>query len=129
MASFPVNPRYSKMLTLANQHNLLPYVISMISGLSVQELFIEGGEVKVKGPNDETETKVKCSQLRQSWVGHGNSLQLGDIMMILVALGAVEYEGDNALKFCEKFGIRYKAINEVKKLRKQLTNTGKLILN
>jgi len=123
MASFPVNPRYSKMLTLANQHNLLPYVISMISGLSVQELFIEGGEVTIKGPVDETETKVKCAQLRQSWIGHGNSLQLGDIMMILVALGAVEYEGDNAYKFCEKFGIRFKAINEVKKLRKQLTNT------
>ena len=69
------------------------------------------------------------------------------MMLILVAMGAVEYEQykhinskeksnkleyeknneyNNCIKFCEKYGIRYKAIVEARKLRKQLVNTGKL---
>ena len=41
MACFPVSPRYAKMLALAHQHNLLPYVVAVVSALSVQELFVE----------------------------------------------------------------------------------------
>ena len=61
---------------------------------------------------------------------------LGDLMLLLVAMGAVEYEqhvnNDNktnmetCMKFCEQYGIRYKAIIEARKLRKQLINTGEL---
>jgi ATP-dependent RNA helicase DHX37/DHR1 len=108
MACFPVNPRFSKMLTLANQHNLLAYVITMISGLSVQELLVED---------------PKYAQLRSTWVGTGESLKLGDIMTILIALGAADYEGVNSNKFCEQNGIRTKAIIETRKLRKQLTDS------
>ena len=50
MACFPINPRYSKMLTLASQQKsieggpnvILSYIICLISGLSVPELFIDG---------------------------------------------------------------------------------------
>ena len=48
IASFPINPRYCKMLTLASQQedrSILSYVICMISGLSVAELFIDGETV------------------------------------------------------------------------------------
>ena len=41
MASFPVSPRYGKMLSLGHQHSLLPYVITIVAALSVQELFEE----------------------------------------------------------------------------------------
>ena len=41
MACFPVSPRYGKMLALGHQHNLLPYVVLIVSALSVQELFVE----------------------------------------------------------------------------------------
>ena len=41
MACFPVSPRYAKMLALGHQHNLLPYVVVIVSVLSVQELFVE----------------------------------------------------------------------------------------
>ena len=40
MACFPVSPRYGKMLSLAHQHNLLPYVVALVAALSVQELFV-----------------------------------------------------------------------------------------
>lgn len=62
---------------------------------------------------------------------------LGDLMLLLVAMGAVEYEQhvnkdtsidanslDKCMKFCEQYGIRSKAIVEARKLRKQLINTG-----
>jgi ATP-dependent RNA helicase DHX37/DHR1 len=41
IASFPVAPRYGKMLSLGHQQNLLPYVVALVAGLSVQEVFIE----------------------------------------------------------------------------------------
>ena len=80
MACFPINPRYSKMLTLANQHNLLQYVITLISALSVQELFIDGDITLMPKNADNSITnkvKIKFSQLRQAWAGIGESLLLG----------------------------------------------------
>lgn len=39
MSHFPISPRYSKMLAYSYKE-LLPYVIAVISGLTVQELFL-----------------------------------------------------------------------------------------
>ena len=39
MARFPVAPRYSKMLTVAYEQDVLKYVIAIVAALSVQELF------------------------------------------------------------------------------------------
>ena len=36
MAQFPVSPRYSKMLSLGSQHDCLPYVVTLVSILSVK---------------------------------------------------------------------------------------------
>ena len=171
IASFPINPRYGKMLTLASQQDdksILSYVICLISGLSVPELFIDGETVIVKKEEDKpkpdkpinqkmslkeqqraeaerekekrasgSKLKIKYSQMRQAWlngVPGSNTMLLGDLMLLLVALGAVEYEqhqqvtsvskDENCIKFCEQYGIRYKAIVEARKLRKQLVNTG-----
>jgi len=41
MSQFPIAPRYAKMLTLGHQHNLLPYVVTAVAALSVQEVFVE----------------------------------------------------------------------------------------
>ena len=54
MASFPVSPRYAKMLSLGHQHNLLPYVVAIVSALSVQELFAESE----KSPSEEEVSNV-----------------------------------------------------------------------
>lgn len=42
-------------------------------------------------------------------------------MVLLKAVGACEYEGLSP-QFCDRYGIRFKAIKEVRKLRTQLTN-------
>ena len=49
---------------------------------------------------------------------------LGDLMVLLKAIGSAEYQGCTP-EFCQKHGLRYKAMKEVRKLRAQLTNTGK----
>ena len=88
--------------------------------------------------------KVKYSQIRQSWlngVPGSHTMLLGDLMLLLVAMGAVEYEQhvnkdsfinennvDKCAKFCEQYGIRSKAIIEARKLRKQLINTGNFLI-
>lgn len=41
MSQFPIAPRYAKMLTLGHQHGLLPYVVTVVAALSVQEVFVE----------------------------------------------------------------------------------------
>lgn len=41
MSKFPIAPRYAKMLTLGHQHCLLPYVVTVVAALSVQEVFVE----------------------------------------------------------------------------------------
>lgn len=48
---------------------------------------------------------------------------LGDLMVLLKAVGACEYEGCDP-QFCQDHGVRYKAVLEIRKLRQQLTNTG-----
>lgn len=148
MACFPVNPRYSKMLALASQQStpndqsILSYIICLISGLSVQELFIDGSTTTTVAAaaatsssttTSETTTKIKYSQMRETWLqGHANAQhvhRLGDLMLVLVALGAVEYESSETrcVQFCEQYGIRYKAVVEARKLRKQLVNTINLL--
>lgn len=117
IAAFPVAPRYGKMLALSHQHNLLQYTICMVAALSVQEVLIEG-------LNMEGKLKNKWLQTRRIWAGIGNSLLLGDPMILIKAIGAAEYAGSKGklISFCEGNGLRHKAIVEIKKLRQQLTN-------
>jgi ATP-dependent RNA helicase DHX37/DHR1 len=41
MAQLPVAPHFAKMLCLSRQHGCLPYMIAIVAGLSVKELFAE----------------------------------------------------------------------------------------
>lgn len=57
----------------------------------------------------------------------GEGQLLGDLMVLLRAVGACEYAGCTQ-DFCRKNGLRFKAMLEVRKLRQQLTNAGMLAL-
>lgn len=70
IAAFPVSPRYGKMLTLSNQHDLSKYTICMVAALSVREVLIET-------PHMEDSTKSKWLQKRRYWAGEGNNFLLG----------------------------------------------------
>ncbi|XP_066466100.1 probable ATP-dependent RNA helicase DHX37 [Tiliqua scincoides] len=122
MASFPVAPRYAKMLALSKQHDCLPYIITLVSALTVRELFEEFERPAV---SEEEQEKLKgkrarVAQMRRIWAGQGPSQKLGDLMVMLGAVGACEYAGCTP-QFCEANGLRYKAMVEVRRLRGQLT--------
>lgn len=124
---FPVAPRFGKMLALSHQHDLLPYTVCLVAALSVQEVFQES--LNESNPDDvEGESKskrnAKLVQKRLNWAGAGNSLALGDPMVLMRAVGASEFAHSKGklVEFCSEHGMRHKAIVEIRKLRVQLTN-------
>lgn len=123
MAAYPLAPRFAKMLLLSQQHDLMQLSITLVAALSVQELMLDQ-PVDVDGSG---ETHRKWLGQRRAWAGAGESLLLGDPMVLLRAVGAAEYSG-NVEAFCTAHGIRSKALREVRKLRVQLTNETNLIL-
>ncbi|XKL67300.1 hypothetical protein PGB90_002791 [Kerria lacca] len=111
MAKYPVAPRFAKMLCLGSDFDILPYIVLIVAALSVQQLLLNA--------NDET------SQRWRTLAGTGDSFLLGDVMVLLRALGAAEYArttNEGLEKFCARYGLRCKAVIEARKLRVQLTN-------
>ncbi|XP_062037940.1 probable ATP-dependent RNA helicase DHX37 isoform X1 [Lepus europaeus] len=122
MATFPVAPRYAKMLALSRQHDCLPYTITIVAAMTVRELF---EELDRPAASDEElavlkDKRARVAQMRRTWAGQGASLKLGDLMVLLGAVGACEYAGCSP-RFCEANGLRYKAMLEIRRLRGQLT--------
>ncbi|XP_037367217.1 probable ATP-dependent RNA helicase DHX37 isoform X1 [Talpa occidentalis] len=122
MATFPVAPRYAKMLALSRQHGCLPYAITIVAAMTVRELF---EELDRPAASDQELAQLKgrrarVAQMKRVWAGPGASLKLGDIMVLLGAVGACEYAGCSP-QFCEANGLRYKAMLEIRRLRGQLT--------
>uniref|UniRef100_A0A8D0HC67 DEAH-box helicase 37 n=1 Tax=Sphenodon punctatus TaxID=8508 RepID=A0A8D0HC67_SPHPU len=122
MASFPVAPRYAKMLALSKQHACLPYVITIVSAMTVRELFEEFERPAVNEEEQEElkGKKARLIQMRRLWAGQGSFQKLGDLMVMLGAVGSCEYAGCTP-KFCQANGLRYKAMVEIRRLRGQLT--------
>lgn len=118
IAAFPVAPRFGKLLALSHQHGLLPYAICIVAALSVPEVLQEVSLTEDLNVSKEWRKK------RKAWAGQGNSLLLGDPMILLRAVGAAEFANSKGQlsEFCETNGIRLKAIKEIRKLRVQLTN-------
>lgn len=53
MALFPVNPRFGKMLATGMQHGCMPYVIALVSALSVGNPFLHEEVLDQQGESDE----------------------------------------------------------------------------
>ncbi|NXD77212.1 DHX37 helicase, partial [Halcyon senegalensis] len=123
MATFPVAPRYAKMLALSRQHECLPYTVTIVAAMTVRELF-EEFDRRVTVSEEETAKlkgkKGRLLQMQKIWAGQGPMQKLGDLMVMLGAVGACEYAGCTR-QFCEENGLRYKAMLEIRRLRGQLT--------
>lgn len=121
MASFPVSPRYAKMLTLAQSYHVVPYAIALVAALSVDEIFVDNIQpADAEGDKEKLKMKQgKLAVLRSKLIG--NARLLGDMMVLLTAVGACEAAGCSS-DFCFQLGVRVKAMREIRKLRVQLTN-------
>ncbi|XP_003461675.2 probable ATP-dependent RNA helicase DHX37 [Cavia porcellus] len=124
MATFPVAPRCAKMLALSRQHGCLPYAIAIVAAMTVRELF---EELDRPAASEEELTalrgrRARVAQMKRTWAGQGACLKLGDVMVLLGAVGACDYSGCSR-EFCEANGLRLKAMLEVRRLRGQLTTS------
>jgi ATP-dependent RNA helicase DHX37/DHR1 len=56
MALFPLSPRYSRMLAAGQQHQCLPYVIAIVSAMSVGDPFLHEEAVQA-GDGDQSSSE------------------------------------------------------------------------
>ncbi|CAG8438620.1 8713_t:CDS:10 [Ambispora leptoticha] len=160
MSTFPISPRFAKMLIIGPQHGCLPYVIAIVSLLSVGDPFIKDYQLEdlddtarehkddrnenendnVK--NDDEDSKLQAqelSQIQKSKIAEKEQRKLkrseffkvqkkhagldptSDILKFLNVVGAYEYAGGTD-DFCEKNFVRQKTMQEIHKLRGQITN-------
>ena len=130
MSLFPLSPRFSRMLVSGRQHGCLPYVITIVSALSVGDPFLREESLDLdKEESDEeeedeemqhlTSEAVRAKEARrlrrkaffQSQALHaalGNSSS--DVLRILSVVGAYEFAGGGH-KFCEEHFVRPKVRN------------------
>ena len=121
MSNFPVSPRYARMFAFA-YNEILPYITALVAGLTVQEVFVFAGNKKPDGEADanDAQRRSKWLALRKRWSGAGEEHLLGDLMVMLKAIGASEFSAGSA-SFSLSHGISHKAMCEVHRLRRQLT--------
>jgi ATP-dependent RNA helicase DHX37/DHR1 len=115
------------MLALSHQHGLTEHTVTMVAALSMQEVLLE----TPVGDHQDTFDKGQIAQIRAKWAGSGHTQLLGDPMVLLSAVYDTEYAGCTR-DFCDKSGLRFKAMQEIRKLRKQLANemtSLKVVLN
>ncbi|TDL22216.1 P-loop containing nucleoside triphosphate hydrolase protein [Rickenella mellea] len=140
MALFPLAPRFSKMLVNGQQHGCLPYVITIVSVMSVgdpfvreesleqsedisernddapERSFLNSAKLKEKDLNRRLRRDFFQSLERHSKLGGGTS----DVFRALSVTGAYEYAGGGR-EFCGEHFVRPKAMEEVHQLRAQIT--------
>ncbi|GAA5917841.1 hypothetical protein JCM6882_000837 [Rhodosporidiobolus microsporus] len=148
MALFPLTPRFAKMIVAGQQHGCLPYVIAIVCALSVGDPFIreanlgDDDDEMGAGAVDEKEKALTSAEIRNirdpelrakeerklirkaffkvqqryAALGKGSS----DVFKLLSVVGAYEYEGGKD-SFCEANFVRVKAMQEIHKLRAQIS--------
>ncbi|GAA5901715.1 ATP-dependent RNA helicase ECM16 [Sporobolomyces salmoneus] len=145
MALFPLSPRFSKMIVTGQQHGCLPYVIAVVCALSVGDPFLRAaniGDDEDETPDLEEEKSLSAAEIRHirdpeirakeerkvirkaffqtqqrhAVLGKGMS----DVFKMLSVVGAYEYEGGKD-SFCEANFVRIKAMQEIHKLRMQIS--------
>ena len=108
MHTFPVAPRFARILSLARQRGLLQYAIVIIAACTVRELIDDNNQ--------------KMAQLKQLWCAKNDTHKaLGDLLVFLSALGATE-GAKNSFDFATKIGIRIAGLKEVRKLRRLIVH-------
>jgi ATP-dependent RNA helicase DHX37/DHR1 len=116
------------MIILGQQFGNMPYIISIVSGLSVGDPFISLDEMEGFKLNDDDEVEVESEALRskrrqyEKTRDQFSTLDPGcDVIRLLCAIGAYEAAGATD-EFCQRHFLRVKTMREIQKLRVQITN-------
>ncbi|ETN82418.1 helicase protein, partial [Necator americanus] len=121
LSVFPLAPAYAKVIAMANQHELMPYAILLIAALSVREPMIPVSSIRGESDEETKEKMTEVLKLRRGWCGKGPGRRLGDLLVLMRAVSCSEAEKMDP-EVCTRLGLRYKAMQEIRRLRTQLTN-------
>lgn len=138
MSLFPLSPRFAKMVIIGNQLDCLSYIIAIVSALSVGDVFISEQELgiqEVSGEDEEgsdseetVESKERRRQLRTKYFAAQSRMTnldgKADALKTLSAVCAFDYvvkDRAKAERFCQDNFLRYKTMDEIRKLRQQIS--------
>ncbi|ODQ61508.1 hypothetical protein WICANDRAFT_28445 [Wickerhamomyces anomalus NRRL Y-366-8] len=134
MSYFPISPRFAKMLLVGNQLNCLPYIVAIVSALSVGDPFInenELGIVEEQNKNEDEEEELSPIELeakRKLRSKFHSSRQIfcqldkfSDALKLLSAVCALDHVPlAKRDEFLRNHFLRPKLMEEISKLRKQV---------
>ncbi|KAF2216579.1 hypothetical protein CERZMDRAFT_33446 [Cercospora zeae-maydis SCOH1-5] len=142
LINYPVNPRFGKMLLLGRQYDVAPYIIALVAGLAVGDLFIPEPQLLRNEDEDDLSdaedrsvrkrmdaaAQTAAEKRRQAYGRSREALtykgDTSDAMKVLTAVVAHAHAeaGGEASAFCDKHFLREKGMSEVQALRRQLYN-------
>ncbi|WFD30964.1 RNA helicase [Malassezia sp. CBS 17886] len=130
MAVFPVLPRYAKLLAQGNQHGCLSHAVALVAALSVGDVF-EREDVSAAAAADGMDAAAATEARRAARASYYRAMRafdtLGDgqsdAFRLLNVVGAYSHDAaaGASLAFCERHHVRQKAMEEIHKLRAQLS--------
>ncbi|KAI8623834.1 DEAH-box RNA helicase [Xylariaceae sp. FL1651] len=132
MAKLPLPPRFARILLVGHLHDCLPYTIALVAGLSVAEIFIpeiqaiaaqtEENEHEFKTNEDMAAENAQAQARRKYNEVHRNFRSLDDASDAIKLLQVVgEFAHSPSESWCSSRFVRFKALQETQKLRKQIT--------
>ncbi|KAJ6177967.1 hypothetical protein N7519_008428, partial [Penicillium mononematosum] len=151
LSTYPLSPRFSKMLHIGHQHGCMPYVIALVAALAVGDLFVPENQLDPNNPlpttskkqvNDDSDSdsdsnkrkvytnadRLADDEREQRTKAYARAQRLfskhddtSDALKSLSAICAYGYASDGDA-FSEKMFLRAKAFKEATQLRRQLTD-------
>ncbi|OJJ04695.1 hypothetical protein ASPVEDRAFT_136554 [Aspergillus versicolor CBS 583.65] len=135
LSTYPLSPRFGKMVFVGHQHGCMPYVISLVAALAVGDLFVAENQIDPVGKESTEDNGVyrnsdrledTAREKRHKDYARAHRLfskhdDNSDALKYLSAICAYGYASDGD-SFCEKMFLRAKALKEAAQLRRQLTD-------
>ena len=134
MSKLPLPPRFARILLVGHLHDCLPYTIALVAGLSVAEIFLPESQVIPSEAADEEEARgfrtnedlaaenARAQARRKYNEVHRNFRSLDDASDAIKLLQVVgEFAHSPSESWCTSRFVRFKALQETQKLRKQIT--------
>lgn len=143
MSVFPLAPRFAKMLVIGQQFDCLQYIIAIVAGLSVGDPFLSEHELGIEHElnnyeqtNDDADEDEVLKQMNQGDIEDNKRRRKeyyiaqrrfsgldgsSDVLKMLSVICAYEFTNEKA-EFCYKNFLRQKSMEEIHKLRQQLTH-------
>lgn len=134
LSTYPLSPRFGKMLYIGHQHGCMPYVIALVAALAVGDLFIPENQIDTPSRHDTQEgvytnsDRLEDTAREQRHKDFARVHRLlskhddtSDAMKYLSSICAYGYASDGD-SFCSQMFLHSKAFKEATQLRSQLTD-------